>query len=401
MSERWPRILRELLAGGEPVVLVTVAAAKGSTPREAGAAMLVTADACSARSAAAGSNGRRSPAPASCWRRGHAEATLELPLGPAVWASAAAATSRSAGCAARRRRARARSRRPRPPSGRLPLGAPVRRRPRRPGAGRGLAPLPLRLRWIDGRADEFPEPPLAGAEVVVTDRPLAEIEAAPRRQRLLRPDPQPRARLRALQRGARARRLRLSRPDRLAHQARQASSAASRARHPADRIAAPGLPDRRRPLRDKRPPVIAALAAAELSAGTRAIARSAANRDDREGSMTEHADDSAAAPRAAGHHQALPGVVANDGRRASAVAPGEIHALLGENGAGKITLVKIIYGVLHADEGEMLWEGEPVGSPTRRRARARHRHGVPALLAVRGDDRAGERGAGRRRRRPT
>ena len=42
-----------------------------------------------------------------------------------------------------------------------------------------LAPLPLRLRWVDGRAHEFPEPPVPGAEVVVTDRPLALIEAAP------------------------------------------------------------------------------------------------------------------------------------------------------------------------------------------------------------------------------
>ena len=44
---------------------------------------------------------------------------------------------------------------------------------------------------------------------------------------------------------------------------------------------------------------------------------------------------------------------------ASPSAPGEIHALLGENGAGKITLVKIIYGVLHADEGTCSG-GEPV-----------------------------------------
>ena len=32
---------------------------------------------------------------------------------------------------------------------------------------------------VDGRAHEFPEPPVPGAEVVVTDRPLALIEAAP------------------------------------------------------------------------------------------------------------------------------------------------------------------------------------------------------------------------------
>ncbi|KKK69677.1 hypothetical protein LCGC14_2931640, partial [marine sediment metagenome] len=34
--------------------------------------------------------------------------------------------------------------------------------------------------------------------------------------------------------------------------------------------------------------------------------------------------------------------------------------LAGASGVGKSTLVKIIYGVLHANEGEMLWEGSPV-----------------------------------------
>ena len=44
VTERLAHRLGELLAEGEPVVLVTVAEAKGSTPREAGAAMLVTAE---------------------------------------------------------------------------------------------------------------------------------------------------------------------------------------------------------------------------------------------------------------------------------------------------------------------------------------------------------------------
>ena len=42
-----------------------------------------------------------------------------------------------------------------------------------------LAPLPLRVRWIDGRADAFPEPAIPGLEVVVSERLLDEVEAAP------------------------------------------------------------------------------------------------------------------------------------------------------------------------------------------------------------------------------
>ena len=114
--------------------------------------------------------------------------------------------------------------------------------------------------------------------------------------------------------------------------------------------------------------------------------------------MSEH--QRAAPPRLElrGITKRFPGVVANSDVSFS-VAPGEIHALLGENGAGKSTLVKIIYGVLHADEGEMLWDGRPVEVADPKAARALgRRHGVPAFFAVRGDDGARERGAGRRRR---
>ena len=40
--------------------------------------------------------------------------------------------------------------------------------------------------------------------------------------------------------------------------------------------------------------------------------------------------------------------------------PGEIHALMGENGAGKSTFIKVIMGVHQAEEGEMRLHGKPV-----------------------------------------
>jgi len=42
------------------------------------------------------------------------------------------------------------------------------------------------------------------------------------------------------------------------------------------------------------------------------------------------------------------------------IQAGEIHALLGENGAGKSTFVKLVYGLLQPDEGQIFWQGQPV-----------------------------------------
>ena len=42
------------------------------------------------------------------------------------------------------------------------------------------------------------------------------------------------------------------------------------------------------------------------------------------------------------------------------ISKGEIHALLGENGAGKSTFVKIIYGLLKPDSGKIFWKGEAI-----------------------------------------
>src|SRR5919112_2461076 len=41
------------------------------------------------------------------------------------------------------------------------------------------------------------------------------------------------------------------------------------------------------------------------------------------------------------------------------VEPGTIHAIVGENGAGKSTAMRIAYGFYTADSGEILVDGEP------------------------------------------
>lgn len=42
------------------------------------------------------------------------------------------------------------------------------------------------------------------------------------------------------------------------------------------------------------------------------------------------------------------------------IAEGEIHALLGENGAGKSTFVKMLFGALQPLEGQIVWKGQGV-----------------------------------------
>src|SRR5690348_2745360 len=52
----------------------------------------------------------------------------------------------------------------------------------------------------------------------------------------------------------------------------------------------------------------------------------------------------------------FPGVVALDGASLS-VQRGEIHAVIGQNGAGKSTMINILSGMLRADAGEIAVAG--------------------------------------------
>ena len=63
----------------------------------------------------------------------------------------------------------------------------------------------------------------------------------------------------------------------------------------------------------------------------------------------------------------FPGVLANDHIDFD-LRRGEVHALLGETGAGKSTLMNVLYGLYHPDEGEILVSGETVSMSSPREA---------------------------------
>jgi xanthine dehydrogenase accessory protein XdhC len=171
-------VLQHLLIAREPAVLVQVAAARGSTPREAGTAMLVTARATHGTIGGGRLEWEATAQARGMLASGAAASTLKLPLGPAVGQCCGGNVTlelRRAGGAD----VDALAARETQMAERLPLVLLF-------GAGhvgralaRALAPLPLRLRWIDDRPQEFPDPPLEGPEVVLTGRWLAEIGAAP------------------------------------------------------------------------------------------------------------------------------------------------------------------------------------------------------------------------------
>lgn len=170
-------LLEELLAAGRPAVLVTIVATRGSVPREVGARMLVHA-AGSAGTVGGGELEWRAIARArTMLESGEREALLELVLGPELGQCCGGrATLRLERADARllERLAAAeeaeRAARPRV----LLFGAGHVGR----ALARVLAPLPLRIGWIDPRPDAFPADPPAGVELLAEARPVRLLEEA-------------------------------------------------------------------------------------------------------------------------------------------------------------------------------------------------------------------------------
>ncbi|CAO3436985.1 xanthine dehydrogenase accessory protein XdhC [Azospirillum doebereinerae] len=178
--------LSALLAGwlgrGEPAVLITVAEARGSTPREAGAGMLVGRDA----TAGTVGGGRLEWIAVETARRmlaeepgeGPSETLLDLPLGPATGQCCGGhvvlrlekADDATVADLAEREWAEAAAR----PTLLLFGAGHVGR-----AMAAALAPLPLRLLWLDERAQEFPATIPPGVERIVTGSPLDHVAAAP------------------------------------------------------------------------------------------------------------------------------------------------------------------------------------------------------------------------------
>ena len=95
---------------------------------------------------------------------------------------------------------------------------------------------------------------------------------------------------------------------------------------------------------------------------------------------------------ARGITKAFAGVVAVDSLNLT-ILPGEVLALVGENGAGKSTVIKMISGQYAPDAGELRFQGSRFVSRARRCAECRHRRDPPGAATRPADVRRRERGA--------
>jgi xanthine dehydrogenase accessory protein XdhC len=171
-------VLRDLLGRDQGAVLVTLAEARGSTPRDSGARMLV-ADGASHGSIGGGRLEWEAIQQAQALlAAGEPTMLLDLSLGPALGQCCggrvvlrlerAGGDTLSALAALERRDAE-----------QVPQVVLF-------GAGhvgkalaRAMAPLPLRLCWVDSRPDAFPDPPPDDVEIVAAEHPVEQVHAAP------------------------------------------------------------------------------------------------------------------------------------------------------------------------------------------------------------------------------
>ena len=110
-------------------------------------------------------------------------------------------------------------------------------------------------------------------------------------------------------------------------------------------------------------------------------------RGDHDAASFEHR----AAPAHRQHRQVVRQGRRQQGRVSFDVRPGEIHCLLGENGAGKTVLMSILYGMYQPDSGTHHVQGQAArDSLAQRRHPSPHRHGPPALHARAHPHRRGE-----------
>lgn len=215
--------LHRLLARDGVAALVTVVGAKGSTPREAGARMVVSADGTISGTIGGGrlELDAMEHAIAALHQGRDGSERLDLALGPSIGQCCGGAVSvmietfTAARMAAIAQLVDAEAKGPFQTTAVSAGSAPIDRRvttterlaptaaidvdgrldesfgePLREvllfGAGHvgralvlALAPLPFHVRWIDGRPSAFPDLPLAQLDLVVSGAPSAELKAAP------------------------------------------------------------------------------------------------------------------------------------------------------------------------------------------------------------------------------
>ena len=171
------QVLSRALAAGEPAVLVTVARALGSTPREAGTRMLVGAR----QTAGTIGGGRLEHEAIAAARRlietGGALHHMELPLGPAIGQCCGGHVGlrlerADAGTLAELEQLECAERASMTPIHLFGAGHVGK------AIVQALAPLPLRLIWIDSRAEEFPDALPDGVTRLIAADPVACVATA-------------------------------------------------------------------------------------------------------------------------------------------------------------------------------------------------------------------------------